>query len=60
VGVEQHCLISITLHTCAGGPGSIPGPSHMGFVMEKVALVAGFLEVFGFPFQILIPLIHIH
>lgn len=56
VGAEQHCPISVTLHTCAGGPGSIPGPGHMGFVTEKVALGAGFLKVLGFPFQILFPL----
>jgi hypothetical protein len=33
LGVEQHCPIYITLHTCAGGPGSIPDPGHVGFVM---------------------------
>jgi hypothetical protein len=43
------------------GPGSIPGQSHLGFVVDKVALGWVFLPALQFsPVSIIPPLLHTH
>jgi hypothetical protein len=39
----------------AGFPPRRPGSGHVGFVMDEVALGAGFLRVLRFPLPIFIP-----
>jgi hypothetical protein len=44
----------------SGGLGSIPGPDHVGFVVDKAALEQVFSEYFGFPCQFSFHLLPTH
>jgi len=56
-----HASGSQLLACHCGGPGSIPGQSCLGFVVDKVALEWVFLPVLQFsPVTIILPLLHTH
>jgi hypothetical protein len=51
----RHSSSGWSLASHRGDPGSNPGSSHVGFVVDKVAVGQVFSEYFGFFCQIFIP-----